>query len=274
MDARRWGAALAVCLAMTSLSACDTAMGSDDEPLTLVWQDDFDGANGALPDPAKWDLETYADATDTEKQCYTDHSDNVHTDGEGYLVISALEQAGNCADGWYRFVTSARLTTKGLHSWQYGRFEIRAKMPDGVGTWPAFWAMGDEPTLEWPELGEIDAMEYVGSDPTHLIGTVHGADEDGERWFLQGSTDAEEPLSEAMHTYAVQWDRDEVRWYLDGDEYGRVTREEAEKEGNWAFDRKFYLILNLAIGGVLGGEVPDSLTFPQELVVDWVKVYA
>ena len=262
--------ALVLCLSTALLSSC----GSDaDAEQKVVWSDDFDGANGAAPDSDKWTLEQYADATDDEKQCYTNDTDNAHTDGNGYLVISAIEEAGNCADGWYRFVTSARLTTRDLQSWKYGRFEIRAKMPTGVGTWPAFWALGEEKGVEWPEVGEIDAMEYVGRDPEHLIGTVHGATDAGDRWFLQGETDAEEPLSDAMHTYAVDWNADRVIWYLDDEEYARITRDEAEEQGNWAFDRPFYLILNLAIGGVLGGEVPEDLVYPQELVVDWVKVY-
>src|SRR5262249_49577560 len=161
------------------------------------------------------------------------------TDGNGYLVISALKQAGNCADGWYRFVTSARLTTQGLASWRHARFEIRAKMPSGVGTWPAFWALGQEDGVEWPEVGEIDAMEYVGSDRDHVIGTVHGADDDGAPWFLQAATDADAPLSADMHTYAVEWDHDKITWYLDGEEYGTVTRDEVEQEGDWPYDRPF-----------------------------------
>lgn len=261
------------CLA-AGLSSCDSAAGEPHRK--LVWSDEFDGANGALPDPAKWKLEQFADATDDEMQCYTDNSDNGHTDGNGYLVISAIAASGNCADGWYRDVTSARLTTQGMHSWEHARFEIRAKMPSGVGTWPAFWAMGDDPKLEWPAVGEIDAMEYVGSNPAHVIGTVHGATDSGDHWFLQADTDAasDTTLTTDMHTYAVEWDADKVSWYLDGEEYGTVTRHEVEAEGDWAFDRPFYLILNLAIGGVLGGEVPDTLTYPQELVVDWVRVYA
>jgi beta-glucanase (GH16 family) len=258
------------CLAAACLSGCDLAAGQDRR---LVWSDDFDGPNGALPDPKKWRLEQYADATDDEKQCYTNSSDNVHADGNGYLVISALEQPGNCADGWYRDITSARLTTRGLHSWKHARFEIRAKMPSGPGTWPAFWALGDEPGVDWPEVGEIDAMEYVGRDRSHVIGTVHGGNADGEHWFLQTDTDGDVPLSDGMHTYAVEWDDDKIRWYFDGAEYGAVTRDEVEEEGDWAFDRPFYLVLNLAIGGVLGGVVPDTLPFPQELVVDWVRVY-
>lgn len=266
---------LALCLAAAGLSACGSSAATTfgDSKLTLVWSDDFDGANGASPDPTKWKLETYADPTDDEKQCYTDRPENSHTDGQGYLVMSALQVAGNCADGWYRFVTSARLTTQGLESWKYGRFEVRAKMPSGVGTWPAFWALGDDPGQTWPTVGEIDAMEYVGSDPTKVIGTVHGPDEAGDEWFLQGRTEADAPLSDAMHTYAVQWDHDLVAWYLDGKEYAHVTREEAEAKGEWAFDRPFYLVLNLAMGGVLGGTIPDDLTYPQEMAVDWVRVY-
>jgi beta-glucanase (GH16 family) len=267
------GAIAAVCLAVAGVSACSTTH-SDEPDRKLVWSDDFDGPNGALPDPAKWRLDQFADATDDEKQCYTDSPDNAHTDGQGYLVISAIEHAGNCADGWYRFITSARLTTQGLASWVHARFEIRAKMPSGVGTWPAFWALGDDDAVQWPAVGEIDAMEYVGHDPSHVIGTVHAAGRDGEPFFLQGDTDSDSPLSNDMHTYAVEWDEDKVVWYLDGKEYGRVTREEVEQHGPWPFDRPFYLVLNLAIGGVLGGDVPDSLTFPQELAVDWVRVYA
>jgi beta-glucanase (GH16 family) len=266
------GLIVAVCVVAAGLGACGSDAGQPHRK--LVWSDEFDGANGALPDPAKWKLEQFADATDDEKQCYTDSPDNVHTDGNGYLVISANKLAGNCADGWYRFITSARLTTKGLASWEHAKFEIRAKMPTGVGTWPAFWAMGDDDKVEWPAVGEIDAMEYVGRNRSHVIGTVHGADDDGDHWFLQADADSDTLLSADMHTYAVEWDDDAVVWSLDGTEYGRVTRDEVEAEGDWAFDRPFYLILNLAIGGVLGGDVPASLTFPQELVVDWVRVYA
>ena len=209
----------------------------DEADRELVWSDEFDGANGALPDPDKWKLEQYADATDDEKQCYTNSADNVHTDGSGYLVISANKVSGNCADGWYRDITSARLTTKGLESWEHARFEIRAKMPTGVGTWPAFWAMGEDDKVEWPAVGEIDAMEYVGRDRSHVIGTVHGATDGGDHWFLQADNDSDTLLSADMHTYAVEWDDDEVSWYLDGEEYGTVTRDEVEAEGDWAFDR-------------------------------------
>jgi beta-glucanase (GH16 family) len=264
-------AALVIGLGAGLLSACGTVGGDSD--LHVVWSDEFDGPNGSLPDSDNWVLEQYADATDDEKQCYTNKPDNAHLDGGGYLVIAALEQPGHCADGWYRFITSARLTTKGLHSWKHGKFEIRAKMPTGVGTWPAFWAIGEEKGKEWPEVGEMDVLEYVGRDRSALIGTVHGGTDIDHQWFLQASTTSDAPLSADMHTYDMEWDEDKIIWSLDGTEYGRVTRNEVEEEGKWPFDRPFYLILNLAMGGILGGDVPDSLTYPQYLVVDWVRVY-
>ncbi len=146
-------------------------------------------------------------------------------------------------------------------------------MPAGVGTWPAFWALSDEDGVEWPESGELDVMEYVGRDRDHLIGTAHFADPDGERQFLQADHDSPTLLSADMHTYAMEWDDDEITWFIDDQEYGSVTKDEVEDVGTWPFDRPFYLILNLAIGGVLGGEVPDNLVYPQELVVDYVRVY-
>lgn len=266
--------ALLVAVALVLTAGGLTRSGDPGPDRKLVWSDEFDGKNRVLPDSRKWVLEQFADPENEEKQCYTDSPRNAHTDGEGHLVISALPSPGHCADGWYRFITSARLTTKGLQSWRHARFEIRAQVPAGVGTWPAFWALGDEEGVEWPEVGEIDAMEYVGQRPDHVIGTVHGADDAGQPWFLQAETDSDSDLSAGMHTYAVEWDEEGVRWYLDGEEYGEVTRDEVEDEGDWPFDRPFYLVLNLAVGGALGGPVPDDLSFPQQLVVDWVRVYA
>jgi beta-glucanase (GH16 family) len=270
---RRGGlAALVLCLASVGLAACGSAEGAS---RSLVWSDEFNGDNGAVPDPDKWILEQYA-PTETEQQCYTASPDNAHMDGQGHLVISALDQPGTCADGQYRPVTSARLTTRYLHDFEHARFEIRARMPSGEGTWPAFWALSDHRGVAWPESGEIDVLEYVGREPDHVFGTVHFADEDGEHHFVQADDRAEEEgsLHEELHTYAVEWDEDEVTWYLDDEEFGRVTREEVEEIGTWPFDRPYYLLLNLAMGGVLGGDVPEDLAYPQELVVDWIRVYA
>lgn len=252
----------------------------DDDPAEqehrLVWSDEFDGPEGELPDPGNWGFETFGDGSGNEElQCYTSVPGNVSTDGDGHLVITAIEQPGHqCVDGHTTDYTSARITTQGKHTWQHGRLEVRAKVPAGIGTWPAFWALGaDKPEVGWPAAGEIDVMEYVGQDPTNVLGTIHGPTESGERWYLSTDTDVSESLAEDFHVYAVEWSDTEMVWSLDGDEYGRITRDAVEEQGEWVFDKPFYLLLNLAIGGTLGGTVPPETTFPQSYVVDYVRVY-
>ena len=266
---------LALALVGAGLAACGADEPEVSEP-TLVWSDEFGGAAGALPDADGWGFETFGDGSgNAELQCYTSAPGNVSTDGEGHLVITAIEQPGHqCVDGHTNDYTSGRITTAGKHTWTHGRLEVRAKVPAGVGTWPAFWALGaNKPEVGWPRAGEIDVMEYVGQDPTNVLGTIHGPTSSGERWYLSTNTDGAEPLSEDFHIYAVDWSEDELVWSLDGDEYGRITRNEAEQQGEWVFDQPFYLLLNLAIGGSLGGAVPPTTTFPQSYVVDYVRVY-
>jgi len=252
------------------------ALGADRGGLRLVWSDEFNGRAGHLPDERKWHLETIGQTSGNgELQCYTDQPDNAATDGDGHLVITAHEDTGHyCTDGSQNNYTSARLNTIDKHDWKHGRFEIRAKVPDGVGTWPAFWSVGaDYPDVGWPESGELDVMEVIGADITHLIGTAHFPDDQGEHVFLQASTDVSAPLSEDFHVYAMEWDAEAVVWFLDGEEYGRVTRAEVEDAGDWVFNDQFYLVLNLAVGGVLGGPVGLDTVFPQRFVVDYVRVY-
>ena len=252
------------------------ALGVGAGDMRVVWSDEFDGGAGRLPGEDKWVMETIGQTSGNgELQCYTDQPDNAATDGKGHLVITAHEDVGHyCSDGSRNDYTSARLNTLARHDWKHGRFEIRAKVPAGVGTWPAFWALGaDYPDVGWPESGELDVMEVVGADINHLIGTAHFPDEQGDRAFLQASADFSEPLSEAFHVYAMEWDGEEIRWSLDGEEYGSVSRAEVEDVGEWVFDDEFYLILNLAVGGVLGGPVGIDTEFPQRLVVDYVRVY-
>jgi beta-glucanase (GH16 family) len=252
------------------------ALGAGGDEPRLVWSDEFNGGAGQQPDDRKWNLETIGQTSGNgELQCYTDVPDNAATDGDGHLVITAHQDTGHyCTDGSQNNYTSARLNTIDKHVWKHGRFEIRAKVPDGVGTWPAFWAVGEDyPEVGWPESGELDVMEVVGANITNLIGTVHFPDDQGERVFLQASTDVSAPLSEDFHVYTMEWDEDAVVWSLDGKEYGRVTRAEVEEAGDWVLDDEFYLILNLAIGGVYGGPVGVDTVFPQELVVDYVRVY-
>jgi beta-glucanase (GH16 family) len=251
------------------------ALGAGSGDMRVVWSDEFNGGPGRLPD-GKWRMETIGRTSGNgELQCYTDQADNVATDGRGHLVIAAHEDIGHyCNDGSRNDYTSARLTTQDSQDWQHGRFEIRAKVPDGVGTWPAFWSLGaDYPDVGWPASGELDVMEVIGADINHLIGTAHFPDVQGERAFLQAATDHSRPLSDDFHVYAMDWDEDRISWSLDGEEYGSVSRDAVEAAGEWVFDDEFYLVLNLAIGGVLGGPVGIDTEFPQRFVVDYVRVY-
>ncbi len=242
----------------------------------LVWSEEFDGSAGDLPDPDTWGFETFGDGSgNDELQCYTAVPGNAATDGAGHLVISALEQPGHrCVDGFVNDYTSARITTQASHTWQHGRLEVRAQVPAGIGTWPAFWALGEnQPEVGWPRSGEIDVMEYVGQEPTTVLGSLHGPTAAGERWYLTREADAGVSLSDDFHVYAVEWDADGFVWELDGEPFGSVSRSEAEEQGDWVFDQPFYLLLNLAIGGTLGGPVSPDTVFPQHYLVDYVRVY-
>lgn len=272
-------ALLVLGLAAASLAACTSdASGPsvEDAGRALVWSDEFDGPAGALPDPAHWVFETYGDGSgNNELQCYTEVPGNIATDGEGHLVITAIKQPGHqCVDGRTNDYTSARITTQGLHTFEYGRLEVRAQVPTGVGTWPAFWALGDDhDTVGWPRSGEIDVMEHVGRAPTEAIGAVHAAAHDGSHFYLSERHDVGTQLGAGFHTYAVDWDEDSITWSVDDEEFQTITREEVEEQGPWVFDHPFYLLLNLAIGGNLGGEVPATTPFPQSYVVDHVRIY-
>lgn len=269
---------VALALASSATAACSfgVAPGPDEPERELVWSDEFDGPAGALPDPDNWVFETFGDGSgNNELQCYTEVPGNIATDGKGHLVITAIKQPGHrCVDGWTNDYTSARITTQGKHTFEYGRLEVRAKVPGGPGTWPAFWALGDDhDTVGWPRSGEIDVMEHVGHDPTEVSGAVHAATADGSHFYISDEYDVGRDLSKGFHTYAVDWDEDSITWSIDGEEYQTLTREDVEAKGPWVFDHPFYLLLNLAIGGNLGGEVPESTPFPQSYVIDHVRVY-
>ena len=256
------------------MAACGGTPQERPAQRTLVWSDDFDGAAGAPPDPAHWVHETGGHGWGNgELQCYTDSTENASTDGAGHLVIRAQRHDGPCADGSTNAYTSARITTQDRFETTYGRIEVRAKLPDGAGTWPAFWMLGsDLPDVGWPKSGEIDVMEHVGNQPDTVIGTVHGPTESGGHWYLPHHTQVGD-VTKDFHTFAADWTPTSVTFSVDGHDYARVQKKEAEEQGRWVLDKPCFLLLNLAVGGSLGGEVPASTTWPQEYVVDWVRVY-
>jgi beta-glucanase (GH16 family) len=242
---------------------------------TLVWSDEFNGAAGTRPDGSKWVQETGGSGWgNNELQYYTNSAANSALDGAGNMVITARREnpAGyQCHYGSCQY-TSARLMTNGKFTQTYGRFEARLKLPKGQGIWPAFWMLGaDINSVGWPNSGEIDIMENVGKEPNTVYGTIHGPGYSGGAG-PSGSKVNNAPLGDAFHTYTVDWSPNLIVWYLDGVEYTRKTP--ANIGGNrWVFDKPFFMIMNLAVGGNWPGNPDGSTQFPQSLVADYVRVY-
>jgi beta-glucanase (GH16 family) len=230
----------------------------------LTWHDEFDGS---AIDPANWTYDLGGGGWGNgEAENYTKRSENART-ANGNLVIEARQEK---FEGSY--YTSARLKTQGLQSFQYGRIEARLKVPAGSGLWPAFWMLGaDFNGSNWPDCGEIDIMEYVGKEPDLIMGTLHGPGYSGALGISKWNRQTYDIASE-YHTYAVEWQADEISWFYDGVKYHTVTRADVG-ERKWVGDRPFFIILNLAVGGSLPGMVSPSTVFPAQFLVDYIRVY-
>lgn len=237
----------------------------------LIWNEEFDYTG--YPDSTKWSFDTEGNKWDwgnNELQHYTAHDSLNACVKDGLLTITArIDSVGG------KRYTSARLITKGKGDWRYGRFEIRAKLPTGVGTWPAIWMLpSDNIYGGWPDSGEIDIMENVGYDPDTIVSTAHtksynhvlGTQTSG---FIEVPT-----CHSAFHTYILEWEEDEYRVYIDDQPQHYTFRNEGTGFAEWPFDQRFHLLLNLAIGGNWGGQkgVDDSL-FPHHFQIDYVRVY-
>jgi beta-glucanase (GH16 family) len=246
----------------------------------LLWNDEFRGPAGAGPDPRVWNHEI-GDGTannipgwgNNELQYYTADPANSATDGRGNLVITARAADGSlsCYYGPCQY-TSARLTTLGKREIGYGRVEARIRLPRGAGLWPAFWSMGtDLGQVGWPRAGEIDIMEWVGREPSQVFGTIHGPGYSGGASF-GGVHEFGRDISEETHTFAVEREPGEIRWYVDGVLYHRATPADVAPNP-WVFDHPFFLLLNMAVGGTFGGPVGADTVFPQTYKIDYVRVY-
>ncbi len=238
--------------------------------MELVWSDEFDGDE---VDRTNWTYDIGGWGWGNgEAQYYTDRPENARTQ-DGLLVIELREE--EFEESIY---TSARLKTQGLQEFQYGRIEARMKVPEGKGTWPAFWMLGsgfdqdaEDPAFTWPTVGEIDIMEYTGKEPDLILGTIHGPGYAGaggkSTWFRQDFD-----VFEDWHTYAVDWDETGIRWYFDDEMYAEIGPENLGRR-EWVFDKPFFIILNLALGGTLGGPIDPAIEFPLFTYVDYVRVY-
>lgn len=242
---------------------------------TLTWSDEFNGPDGSAPDPGKWTLARSGSGFgNNELEYYTDRPANVHQE-KGNLVLAARKEGYTGPDGVRRDYTSARLESAGHFKQKYGRFEARIKLPKGQGIWSAFWMLGDDvDSLSWPRCGEIDIMENVGYEPGKIHGTLHGPGYSGDSpltgaWTLPNQA----KFSDDFHVFAVEWEPLAIRFYVDDILYETQTVDSIQAQKHWAFDHPFFLLLNVAVGGIWPGS-PDSTTpFPAIMLVDYVRVY-
>ena len=236
----------------------------------LVWQDEFDGAPGQAPNPGTWSADIGTGWGNQQLEYDTGRSENVALDGEGHLVITALRESYQGSA-----YTSARLLTQGKLELRYGRVEARIKLPAGRGIWPAFWMLGANfKEVGWPACGEIDIMELKGQDPLTVYGSVHGPGYSAgaaltRAYRLAGPAG----FNDDFHVFALEWDEGLVAMEVDGEVYQVVRRSDLPAGAPWVFDQPFFLLLNVAVGGNFVGAPDASTSFPQRMVVDYVRVY-
>ena len=244
----------------------------------LVWSDEFGEAVGISPDSSRWEFDIGGDGWgNAEYQFYTDRTENVATDGDGNLVITARRENIPGSSCWYGGCqySSARLLTSGRFEQKYGRIEIRARIPFGQGIWPAFWMLGSNiESVGWPDSGEIDIIENIGREPSSVHGTVHGPGYSaGEGISGAFSLPDGGRFSDEFHVFAIEWSPSEIRWFSNGEHYHTVTPTSLPFGAKWVFDQPFFLLLNVAVGGLWPGYPDTTTTFPQSMHVDYVRVY-
>ncbi|MFK7844292.1 MAG: family 16 glycosylhydrolase [Rhodothermales bacterium] len=263
---------IAICLFIFVSAQSITVQSATAQTWELVWADEFDGD---LLDPNKWSFQ-FGDGCpnlcgwgNNELQWY---SGTNHSVGNGLLTITAKEESVSGKN-----YTSSRLRSINKGDWTYGRIEVRAKMPIGQGLWPAIWMLPTDPSIYgvWAASGEIDIMEYVGHKPDEVLGTIHfGGTWPQNQFTSKTYTLPSGSFNDDFHVFSIEWEKEEIRWYVDGELYSTLS--------NWSstggtfpapFDIDFHLLINLAVGGNLPGNPDATTSFPQELVVDYVRVY-
>jgi beta-glucanase (GH16 family) len=263
--------ALTACSGVGGVSSMTTTPTTIAVPAdhVLVWSDEFD--KDGYPDATKWVHETGRNKEgwyNNEKQYYSGprlENARVH---DGVLTITARKEArSDQADWGGQAYSSTRLATLGKKDWTYGFFDIRAKLPCGVGTWPAIWMVGSQGA--WPAGGELDIMEWVGSKPERMFSTVHTTSGSGGN-----GKGADAPVADAcntFHNYQMHWTAQQVIFAVDGKVHF-IYKNPGTGVDAWPFDAPQFMILNVAIGGDLGGMVDDAI-FPVQMDIEYVRVY-
>ncbi len=280
MSLPTWRAAL-VAAGLTCLAGIALAADAPPPPETLTvpagwqlaWHDEFD-VDG-LPDPRKWANDTHFNAKgwfNHEAQYYAaPRAENAVVRGGRLLITARRESLSSAPDWGGQKYTSARLLTRGLAEWTYGFFEVRAKLPCGLGTWPAIWMLGSHG--DWPANGELDIMEHIGRNPGRVLSTIHTPAGHGAHGV--GAAVTVPDSCSAFHRYQMLWTDRDIRFGVDGIEhlaYPRLDVGAADAARVWPFDGPQFLLLNVAIGGDLGGPVDDGI-FPVTMEVDYVRVW-
>lgn len=253
-------------------SRCGNDKPWEEEPreYVIVWQDEFEGPAGQLPDPGRWRFDIGTDWGNGQLEYDTDRPVNVSLDGDGHLAITAREELF-----LGRQYTSGRINTRGFFDQTRGRFEARIRLPIGQGIWPAFWLLGANfEQVGWPSCGEIDIMEYRGQEPRIVHGSLHGPGYSGGN-ALTGSFNLAggQGFNDGFHVFAVEWNANSITWIVDDTLYQTVTSSSVPSGHQWVFDHPFFIILNVAVGGGFVGAPDAGTSFPQTMLVDWVRVY-
>jgi beta-glucanase (GH16 family) len=229
----------------------------------LVWEENFDKP---ILDETVWNYElgdgcpNLCGWGNNERQIYTTQNHDIE---DGKLIIHAKKE-GN-------IYSSTKITTKDKKVFQYGRMEARAKLPVGHGIWPAFWMLGQNITqVGWPKCGEIDILEYIGREPQMVFTTLHTQASHGNTINTKKTKIPE--IEEGFHIFALDWSKDKMDFFVD-DVLVYTFQPEIKNEDTWPFNNPFYFIVDVAIGGNFGGPAVDDTVFPQDFIIDYIKVY-
>lgn len=272
----RGGAGFAAVAILVFLISPPRALGQTEAGWKLLWHDEFNGPVGSPPDRKKWTYDIGNGGANPgwgnhELESYTNSTDNVFLDGRGHLVIRAIRRG----DGSF---TSGRINTHGKFAFAYGRVEARIKIPYAQGIWPTFWLLGnDYPRTPWPRAGEIDVMENFGSrtdDASINRATLHGPGYAGKGITSEYRLPDGEHFSADFHLFGMEWSQGDIVFFVDKNLFARFTPNDLGGRP-WVFDKPFFLILNIAVGGSpapVGYPGPETL-FPQDMSVSYVRVY-